>query len=249
MCCFSGPVTAVSATNIFARPSTGNRQFIVYSMHLNTRSDVAMILPIPIAPHSNEQAVKFINLEKYADFFKDMDKGFPMPQSRGLGGFKGEPAAGAKTALEVVAVGSFEASFVPTIGDFKRLDSRFRLPDKTWDKLPQYHKYGFAVFKLKPGAKTIHPMAFDFPRADASKLFFPTVHIHDGQVHPKAGFDHSLFCQMAEGGRSRVMHWMESPQPAASFMDATKSKGIVDAKSHCYLHKINGNYTNEDVWI
>src|SRR5207248_7445223 len=95
--------------------------------------------------------------------------------------------------LNVVDVGSFEASFVPTIPDFERLDERFRLPTGTWDQLPQYKQYGFTVFKLKPGAKVIHPMAFEFPRAAPARLFFPTVHIHDGKVHDTATFDHALY--------------------------------------------------------
>jgi hypothetical protein len=33
MCCFSRPVQSVSATNIFARPAAGGRQFLVYSRH------------------------------------------------------------------------------------------------------------------------------------------------------------------------------------------------------------------------
>ena len=88
-----------------------------------------------------------------------------------------------------------EASFVPTIADFDRLDERFRLPKETWHHLPQYNKFGFAVFKLKPGEKRIHPMAFEFPRSDSKRLFFPTVHIHDGEVHATADFDHILYCQ------------------------------------------------------
>jgi hypothetical protein len=34
-------------------------------------------------------------------------------------------------------------------------------------------------------------MAFEFEREDASELFFPTVHIHDGDFHPLADFDHT----------------------------------------------------------
>jgi hypothetical protein len=34
-------------------------------------------------------------------------------------------------------VGSFEASYVPKIADFSRLDERFRLPVAVWKKLPQ----------------------------------------------------------------------------------------------------------------
>jgi hypothetical protein len=60
------------------------------------------------------------------------------------------------------------------VKDFSRLDERFRLPVDTWNQLPAHHDYGFAVFKLKPGVATVHPMAFSFPRRDQKTLFFHT---------------------------------------------------------------------------
>ena len=72
--------------------------------------------------------------------------------------------------------------------DWDRLDERFRIPPSIFDALPAYRDFGFAVFKLqvtgresesglfpeKPATKTFHPMAFEFPRADPDRLFFPT---------------------------------------------------------------------------
>jgi hypothetical protein len=111
--------------------------------------------------------VKFIDLKDYPEFFKDMDRGFPVPpppQAASMSRVMTLSAASRK--LEVQQVGDFEASFVPTVGDFARLDERFRLPEGTWKDLPAYKDYGFAVFKLKPGAMRVHPMAFSFPRQD-----------------------------------------------------------------------------------
>ena len=51
MCCFSCRVTSVSSTKIFAR-CEGDRQFLVYEMSLNALSEVAMILPLPVAAGS-----------------------------------------------------------------------------------------------------------------------------------------------------------------------------------------------------
>src|SRR5690606_13087928 len=119
-------------------------------------------------------------------------KGFPpalVADTRGRGKTKSD------NKLEVVEVGSFVASFVPTVKDFSRLDEQFRLPAQTWDKLPEYRDFGFAVFKLKKGSRKVHPMAFEFARANPIRLFFPTVHIHDGTVKPTARFHHVLFCQ------------------------------------------------------
>lgn len=246
MCCFSRPVDYVAGTNIFARPAKGAGQYLVYSMSLKAGDELAMILPIPTPKGSKEDAVEFINLEKYPDFFEDMRSGFPVPPTRG-------PAPGSlglkddSHKLKVVDVGAFVASFVPAVKDFGRLDEQFRLPDGTWDKLPQYRDYGFAVFKLKKGEQKVHPMAFQFPRADKSKLFFPTVHIHDGKVHDRAKFDHALFCQ---GVDAAGLRWEESPRLAETFMTKLdQAKGVLDPKGHVYRKKMVGTFKNEDVWV
>jgi hypothetical protein len=239
MCMFSRPVDAVLGTNIFARSVNGDRQVLVYSMTIAARNDLAMILPLPVPPGTPEDAVRFINLEGYPGFFSDLEKGFPMTLCR---------SAGAQKALVVHDVGSFEASFVPSLADFERLDERFRLPATAWHQLPSYKDYGFAVFKLKRGEKTIHPMAFEFPRRRAGRLFFPTVHVHDGQVHPEADFDHALFYQFRG----------ESPEPgridqtervARHFMDTARAQGIIDPNQICCKIRLFGPGPNEDTWI
>src|SRR6516162_6478672 len=149
MCCFSGKVE-VSGTNIFARAAKEGRQFLVYSMQFKSSDDVAMILPIPTPKESAEDAVKFINLEKYENFFTDLHAEFA---TRTLGDKNDDSKNPPKKALVVVEVGKFVASFVPAIKDFARLDKQFRLPEAVWEKLPQYKEFGFAVFKLKKPEK------------------------------------------------------------------------------------------------
>ena len=249
MCCFSQPVISVSATNIFARPAEDGRQFLVYSMTLNAKSDLAMVLPLPVKIGTDEKDVSFIDLSGYADLFSDLRKGFPVPKTKGDWHFSCSATRSAAPMLQVVRVGSFEASFVPTVKDFSRLDERFRLPQDTWDKLPAYRNYGFAVFKLKPGEAKIHPMAFSFPRRDTKTLFFPTVHIHDGQVHPKAGFDHALYCQPSEHERLEVRSWRESDANARRFMEIDKAKSLVLADQHCYQKPMRGQLPNRDTFV
>jgi hypothetical protein len=252
MCCFSKAVQKVADTNIFARSSKDGKQFLVYSMALTAKEDLAMILPIPVPKKSKENAVRWINLEKYEDFFKDMHKGFPAKHDgRGLGGgnSKGPKPGG---VLKVEKVGKFEASFVPSVKDFSRLDERFRLPAGVWDKLPDYKDYGFAVFKLsdlkKGGLTGIHPMAFEFPRAKPKQLFFPTVHIHDGKVHDRASFDHALYCQLTNQ-EELPMKWEESPQPASFFLKADKCQGMVEKDMHVYQLRLKGKLKNKDTWL
>jgi hypothetical protein len=201
-----------------------------------------MILPLPTPKAPPEDAVKFINLQKYADFFKDMAAGFPAPPPT-----RGKPMTfSGGLGLVVHDVGDFEASFVPTVKDFDRLDDKFKLPKETWDKLPAYKDYGFAVFKLKKGEKKVHPMAFDFPRANAKKLFFPTVHIHDGKIHKTADFDHSLYCQVT---KEDISDWAESPGHPGSFMKIDKCAGIVVKNAHVYRRRIKGRKPNQDTWL
>jgi hypothetical protein len=143
-------------------------------------------------------------------------------------------------------VGKFEASFVPTISDFARLDERFRISNETWIQLPLYSDYGFAVSKLKSGESKIHPMAFSFPRRDTKTLFFPTVHIHDGQVHPKAEFDHVLYCQPSEHQPLSVREWRESDQLAKAFMKIDQTRGLILPGEHCYQKLMHGMLPNRD---
>jgi len=250
MCCFSRPIISVSATNIFARAGEDGRQFLVYSMILNARDDLAMVLPLPVKIGTGEKGVSFIDLSGYPDFFADLRIGFPepippptpVPQSGGITKLSAR-------RLEVVTVGKFEASFVPTMKDFSRLDERFRIGDEAWKQLPQYHDYGFAVFKLKSGETKVHPMAFAFPRRDTKTLFFPTVHIHDGKVHSEAEFDHVLYCQPSEHVPLTVREWRESESNANKFMKLDKARGLIVADQHCYKKELRGQLPNRDTLV
>lgn len=251
MCCFSKTVEYVRATNIFARSGADGRQWLVYNMEYAAQVDLSMVLPIPVKPGSGENAVEFIDLQEYPRFFNDLLAGFPMRETGGGFGCSSDNAKSAAPAakLSVIAVGNFEASFVPTIKDFNRLDERFRLPSGSWDKLPGYRNFGFAVFKLNAGETTVHPMAFTFPRANPAELFFPTVHIHDGLVHEQAHFDHVLYCQRSPVDRWNVTDWRESPGLAKAFMKIDPAKGIVDGAQHCFQRRLRGTLKNEDTLL
>ena len=243
MCCFSGEVRSVTNTRIFARAGADGRQLLAYKMKFSAATDLAMILPLPVPKGAADGAVRFIDLKGYPDFFDDLASGFV---SRGravrlASADLGEP-------LAVVRVGSFEASFVPSVKDFVRLDARFRMPDGVWDQLPQYQAFGFAVFKLERHAHTVHPMAFEFPRADASKLFFPTVHVHDGIVRPDAKFDHELYCQ-DRGHLAGQQGWRESHRPAGAFASSERAKGLLDKDGHVYFKRMFGKLKNQDTVV
>ena len=263
MCCFSERVEDVSSTKIFARLEQG-RQVLVYQMIFSSDEDLAMILPIPVSSGTQEGAVEFISLEHFPGFFTMLDLMFPSREDSDLDGTASFEESG--PTLEVHQVGCFDASFVPRIKDFSRLDERFRLPDNTFEQIGEYRDYGFVIFKLAHGDnQKVHPMAFSFPTRRPKDLFFPTIHIHNGQYHDKAEFDHSLYCQ----GSCDVEGWEESydilgkrwdasfsvegegPVPIAMLdasADAAASE-IVDRDSKCFRKTIRGEHKNEDQWI
>jgi hypothetical protein len=264
MCCFSRHVEKVWSTRIFARPLEGGRQLLVYGMSLELADDVAMILPIPVPAGVGDDAVKFVDMSARPTFFDDLSALFPRPVPQGYGDPSLDRFAPQAATLVVHDVGDFEASFVPKPRDFDRLDSRFRLPGEVWEALPSYADWGFCVFKLKrgrgargsglfslfkapkPSARTVHPMAFEFPRRDPSALFFPTVHVHDGAVHPTAQFDHELFCQ-TEPAWEPLMEWTRSASRADEL--APGAQPWVERSSWMYQRALTGELPNRDTYL
>jgi hypothetical protein len=258
-------VEQVFDTNIFARGVNG-RQLLVYGMAYVAAADLAMVLPLPVPPNPPEDTVRFINLERYPAFFDDLSHGFTVTRdsfSIEMGGRASVPA------LRVHDVGDFEASFVPRVADFERLDDRFRIPREVWDQLPAYRDYGFAVFKLKgsaspppagvlrrlfggapagkpPKPHRVHPMAFEFPRRNPDLLYFPTVHVHDRTVHPDAMFDHMLYCQSDPATEEYFQDWERSNRRASEFVDIGRAEGIVTPNQHCQRRPLVGRLENKD---
>ena len=246
MCCFSRAVEEVKNTRIFARLGAKGRQVLVYQMALEAKEDLAMVLPIPVVKGTGEDGVTFFDLSKYAGLFADLALLFPMPKS--AGGPFGEVSRGVGSAkLKVQSVGAYDASFVPRVADFSRLDERFRLPARVWDEVPGYADFGFAVFKLKAGHGEVHPMAFAFPTATPGQVFFPTLHIHDGEVHDREVFDHTLYLQ-AERGPQRG-GWEESPGLPVTRVKCGLTHGMVRPELHVYRSVMRGKFTNGDVVV
>lgn len=248
MCCFSRPVAFVGSTKIFARFLDAVNQCVVYEMRLDADEELAMILPIPVDQPAKDDAVKFIDLSNYTAFFKHLAKAFPaavVPAAEA--GSRGMSFGAPPKPLVVQKVGSFDASFVPTIADFSRLDARFRLDSAVWKSLPQYKEFGFAVFKLRKGNQQLHPMAFQFPSATPGKLFFPTVHIHDGKVHEREDFDHVLYAQAWRNAVIKGPDWEESGKSASSVVNTELSKGFVWGDGHLYRKVIIGQSKNQDI--
>jgi hypothetical protein len=256
MCCFSRPVPYVARTRIFARRVAADRQALVYQMQVQTAEPTAMILPLPVKLPAQEDDVRFVSLAQYPQFFTDMARLFTPPPPRGVSRSKGMPATAGAPRLEVVEVGDFVASFVPTMKDFDRLDPRFVIRPEVWKQIPGYDDYGFVVFQLKtPDGKKadVHPMAFSFATRHADKLFFPTVHIHDGKVHSKEEFDHQLYAQMTTLSpgiqRGSRPGWNTAFHEATERMNVPATKGMVHPLDPMVYLPVRGQQKNADIFV
>ena len=250
MCCFSimrprfrlfAPKVHVSKTNIFARFTAPGVQALAYGMNLASSREVAMVLPLPVRRGAGEEAVRFVDLARHPRMFDELHALFPefmVPVARSRDFSLSLPAPRPK--LVVYEIGSFVASFVPTRDDFDRLDPRFRVPDVLFEAVPAYADHGFAVFQLKPGKVTVHPMAFTFRSRDADRLFFPTVHLHDGTWEEAARFDHALYYQRANGTTAGDE---QTTTGSATY------EGLLAARSPLQRRTLHGRLANEDTWI
>ncbi len=259
MCCFSTK-TEVHGTRIFARLTGPGTQVLVYQMRYAADAPTAMILPLPVALPAREESVTWRSLKEYPSFFESLEAGFPEPESSSFSRSKSAPVAAAAAPIAVHEVGDFVASFVPSLNDFERVDPRFAISKDVWRTIPEYRDYGFAVFQLKELAGTPHPIAFEFRTRMGSKVFFPTVHIHDGSVHAKDDFDHVLYMQDERfdkrvSGYQGPAHsdsktgFARSKAKVATFADVTRSVGILDGDLLLHRTPMAGLLPNVDTVV
>ncbi len=259
MCIFSQPVISVNDTQIFARQTSRETQFLVYQMKYESSTLNAMILPIPVRQPARDESLRFIDLKDYPEFFEDLADGFPYSNPTFDISCSSKSAKSVADKLQVFKVGNYIASFVPGIKDFSRLDKRFTLPTSTWAKIPLYQNYGFAVFQLAAGSLKPHPMAFEFETANDS-IYFPTKHIHDGKIHDEEKFDHVLYLQHA-GFDSRVYGYkntnvvdkstglIRSKFTAKHFCETERTHEIVSPNLLVHRKFIRGEHPNRDTEI
>lgn len=258
MCCFAQSVRWVARTRIFARMVRPGVQTLVYQMEYGSDVANAMILPLPVALPAREDSVRFQSLQAYGHFFSDLEKAFPVKEKRIASPMPTSRAIDEDSKLVVHEVGDYVASFVPRVSDFGRLDPQFVIPRETWNRLPEYHDYGFAVFQLKALEGSVHPMALEFETRLGERLFFPTVHIHDGEVHAEEHFDHMLYAQepawdrhvgwyRGEDARDPATNMVRSQGVAKHYCNIGLSGGVLDGNALIHRRQLLGNLGNHDV--
>jgi hypothetical protein len=246
MCCFFGPGATLKSsagaarplvvenTMIFARRAGTDSQILAYQMALSAGDAVAMVLPLPVGSRDEKRALTFLSLERCADLFTRIKRKLPVWEAADDGEYDRYTLgidAPVRPRLDVQMVGSFEASFVPSVADFDRLDPRFRVAPELWAALGDYADWGFAVFQLRDVASgraaPVHPMAFRFVTRQPESLFFPTVHVHDGSVRTYARFDHHLSFQADVSARYEERWFVNGRETADHALAPEGRKGHI----------------------
>jgi hypothetical protein len=123
-------------------------------------------------------------------------------------------------------------------------DPRGRRAPREARPVDRFHPIAFTR-SLSPDR--FHPMAFTFPRRDPSKLFLPTIHVHDGRVLPAASFDHALYVQ---GAGETDARWTTSNGTPTRYASAPPAISALVAANRCVRRrKMFGLFDNEDVWL
>jgi hypothetical protein len=211
MCIFSGPVGAVSRTNILVGavmqshvvtvrdrqggsrrvrrpvPDKPAMQLTIYSntVQLNSGSHgepTAMILPFPLIKGKNR--IKLYDFSKYPKLFKDLDKMFKKVSRGGdMLSFDSDYMAQNSGRLKIHNVGSYKASIVPSYDSFKKLEtSKFNMSPSVVKLLAQFYSTGFGFIVCQIRQNaSYHPFAYIHEMMTDGKLFVPTKH-HHGHV-------------------------------------------------------------------
>lgn len=280
MCCFSGEVAEVTSTRIFARAIPDGSQVLAYDMMLDARQDVAMVLPLPTPAGAADDAVGFIDLSGYGDLFDDLDRAFPTahlprggsamlsPRSQlvvhDVGDFEASfvPARAdfsrldprfrlSDAALDALPVGADWGFAVFKLKHTEPVTG----PAPTPPPAPGF----FARLLHRPSEpappppshpRRFHPMAFRFPRRDPSRLFLPTVHVHDGAVHEVATFDHELYVQQSPPPASvEAPTWLAQEKTVSEVIDVPRTAGLLVADEAVWKATLRGRLPNRDTWL
>jgi len=181
MCIVSQPVKEVDSTKILvALSSDKTRQMIVYGNRVdNEIATNAMILPVP-----NPQTIKFHDLSKHKNIFKDLDSAFYHVTTNSFDGALSY-STNSMNMLKVFDVGSYQVSMANTVDDILRINKQvFDLSAGCYELLKSQYtsNFGFIVCKLKQGNATYHPLGYSHQVINQQKLFIPTKHYHEHTI-------------------------------------------------------------------
>lgn len=176
----STEIEKVSNTKILVGPNYNNtRQLVVYSNYINNLTNYnAMVLPVPYP-----ESVKFIDLSRYKDIFKDCALCFYNPNATYGKGFVSKNSTNFRDSdeLEVFNVGSYKVSLAKNLDEISKINNQvfFLSPGlkKTLEMFYYQPYWGFIICKLNVGSDEYHPFAYSHKIID-NKIYIPTRHYH-----------------------------------------------------------------------
>ena len=191
MCIITSTVNEVAKTRIYVSADEANRrQLTVYSNYVSSSRENAMILPVP-----NPESIELLNFSNYPAFFEDLANCFQKRIPRGISNTLGFGLV--TETLPIYKVGSYQASIVPNLDEFDRLDFHtFKVDPNLYSFLDVHYRkgnFGFIVCSLMAGDHTYHPFAYTHGMHKSGRLFIPTMHYHPGHTHETGDWDHLIY--------------------------------------------------------
>lgn len=251
MCIILTHVESVSNTQIYVSSSKSRkRQLTIYTNKVDTHVKNAMILPVP-----NPLSVELLNFKNYKKIFDDCRECFHHDDGSRNDRHMYRAALSAsfdsRPPLPVYTVGSYQASIVPSINDFDRVDTQilrvnpqvFTLLKDTYDS-----SFGFIICQLREGSHQYHPFAYTHEIHNCNLLFVPTLHYHLGETSVKADWDHTIYSPMTDLYTTGNYTFKDS-----SYIDWTKMpedyRWPSEGRFSMNRHSITGYKPNKDLWI
>lgn len=246
MCIFTFP-TEVSNTRIYARESPragGRHQFLVYQMVAQASQDLAMILPLPVPTGTRESEVHFLAMDHWPQLFEHFNQLFPsLSMSLKFSLFAPFMKRAEGAYLRRVEVGDYEASFVPTLAHFDQLDPWYCLPPETWNQLPRYADYGFAVLQTQ----TRHPLRPSHGLRISTPRYGPTLLSHRAHPRRPGAFRSRLQTDLRPPGW-KTGFWHPYDHPSICALEPHE-RPFLDLMRSLHRTRLTGVLPNEDTWL
>lgn len=250
MCIITSTVDSVSTTRIYISADHANRrQLTIYSNVVASPEENVMVLPVP-----NPDSVELLDFSHYPDFFTDLKACFIERTQRS---YTNNTFLVSKStnSLPVFRIGSYDASIVPSIADFPRLQIPMDRTLIPFLKSKYNAEFGFIICRLAPGKKEYHPFAYTHDQHSSYRLFIPTMHYHPGDYN--ADWDHliyspatGLFSSKYKFNTTRHVAWEKLPlsyQWASQVnLDCWEKIGPGDNRDMYIHHAIDPSSATED---
>lgn len=244
---FSTPVRVASTFNFFAR-ANADHQFLACNFRYEADAPFTLFLPLPTPSDAPANAVRFINLSGYDEFFSDLRRGFPnLTRDTGKQSFTDRLREKVRDWLDLDTT-QIEFAFFPNRTVLANMREHWPVSDAVWSDLEPYADCGLVGLKLEAGANRLPPIAFEFPRRNPDELTFPTAH----NLPPTAAahLRHALYAQTAQ----RSLQWRisinaedERPIRARDFVKADRTLGLIEPDQPIVSRRLVGPAENVDV--